>query len=93
MENLFPKILLMYLSHFRWVFYAPGYRQFQGFIAAQLILSGRKTVTSIADFCFFIDTSLSSFHKFLSSAQWNLSWAIESLIRLLIEDVVHEQHL
>lgn len=87
MENLFPKVLLMYLSHFRLVFHAPGYLQFRGFIAGLLILSTRKTVTRIAEFCFFVDSSLSSYHKFLSCSQWNLPRAIDSLIRLVINEV------
>ena len=72
MENFFPEILIQYLLPFRQAFSKPGFGYFQGFIAALLLSQGRKCISHIANTCFFIDKSLSSWERFLASAQWDL---------------------
>ena len=71
MENFFPEILIQYLLPFRQAFSKPGFGYFQGFIAALLLSQGRKCISHIANTCFFIDKSLSSWERFLASAQWD----------------------
>ncbi len=87
MEHFFPEILITYLATFRQAFYSTGYGYFQGFIIAQLLCTSRKTVTGIAQCCFFIDKSVSAWQRFLSSAQWSMPLVIEKLLGLLVEEL------
>lgn len=93
MEHFFPEILITYLACFRSAFlrrfdhYSTGYGYFQGFIIAQLLCASRKTVTQIAQCCFFIDKSVSAWERFLSNAQWSLPRVIEKLIGLLLSEL------
>lgn len=87
MEHFFPEILITYLDCFRSAFYSTGYGYFQGFIIAQLLCASRKTVTQIAQCCFFIDKSVSAWERFLSNAQWSLPRVIEKLIGLLLSEL------
>ena len=80
MENFFPEILIQYLLPFRQAFSKPGFGYFQGFIAALLLSQGRKCISHIANTCFFIDKSLSSWERFLASAQWDLPQVTQHLI-------------
>ena len=87
MENFFPEILIQYLLPFRQAFSKPGFGYFQGFIAALLLSQGRKCISHIANTCFFIDKSLSSWERFLASAQWDLPQVTQHLIGLLIKQL------
>ena len=84
MQHFFPEILITYLVCFRSAFYSTGYGYFQGFIIAQLLCGSRKTVTQIAQCCFFIDKSVSAWERFFSNAQWSMPMVIEKLIGLLV---------
>ena len=87
MNNFFPDLLITYLLPFRQAFSIPGFRYFQGFIVATLLLEGRKCITRIASACFFIDKSLASWERFLAGATWNLPQVTESLIHLLTQEL------
>lgn len=91
MEAFFPEILITYLACFRQGFYKPGYGYFCGFIIAQLLCSGRKTMTQIARSCLFVDKSLSSWQRFISCAQWSTPMLIENLIGLVLSEI--KEHL
>ena len=82
--SAFPEILITYLVCFRSAFYSTGYGYFQGFIIAQLLCGSRKTVTQIAQCCFFVDKSISAWERFLSNAQWSMPRVVEKLIELVI---------
>jgi len=83
MEHVFPDILVGYLLEFRHAFSQPGWRYFQGFIWAMLLVTGRKCVTQIAHACFFVDRSLSSWERFLSEQQWDSNQVMGDLVGLL----------
>lgn len=87
MNNFFPDLLITYLLSFRQAFSLPGFRYFQGFIVATLLLEGRKCITRIASACFFIDKSLASWERFLAGATWDLPQVTESLIDLLVQQL------
>jgi|TARA_Y100000310_G_C20642572_1_gene794790 hypothetical protein len=87
MEHFFPEILITYLCCFRQAFYSTGYGYFQGFIIAQLLCTSRKTVTQIAQCCFFIDKSVSAWQRFLSTAQWSMPRVIETLMGLVVSEL------
>ena len=52
-----------------------------------LIGQSRKCLTHIADTCIFVDKSLSGWHRFLSTFQWDLSEVIKSMINLLLSEL------
>ncbi len=87
METFFPEILITYLAHFRQGFSASNFRYFQGFIIAFLLKEGRKCVTQIARFCFFIDKSIASWEGFLAYAQWDMTALTSKLMRLVIAEL------
>ena len=79
--------MITYLVHFRHVFSAPNFRYFQGLIIAFLLKGGRKWVTQIAQFCFFIDKSIASWEGFLAYAQWDMTALTSKLMRLVIAEL------
>ena len=50
-------------------------------------MEGRKCVTHVADACFFVDRSLSSFQRFLSDYHWDLSEVMSCLVKLLLREL------
>ena len=87
MDNFFPEIWIPYLLHFRQAFSKPTFPYFVGFMFSLLIGQSRKCLTHIADTCVFVDKSLSGWHRFLSTFQWNLPKLTESLIALLLSEL------
>ncbi len=87
MNDFFPTILITYLLPFRQAFYRPGWQYFQGFIWAMLLSGGRKCVTQIAQACFFVDRSLSSWERFLSEQQWDMHQVMQSMVSVLQEEL------
>ena len=87
MNTFFPTLMIVYLSCFRQVFSKPNWIYFQSFIWALLLVDGRKCVTGIADACFFVDRSLSSFQRFLSDYHWDLTEVISCLVKLLVREL------
>lgn len=82
MNNFFPEIVITYLYHFRQAFSQPNFLYFQGFIIAFLLSGGRKCVTQMARFCFFIDKSLASWERFLANAQWDMMALSRQMMQL-----------
>ena len=87
MDPIFPVLLLVFLSHFREIFTAPGYGYFKAYIWAFMLLPGRKRVTDIANACFFVKKHVSSFERFLSEYKWSKSKLITSLVSLLLSQL------
>jgi len=80
MDTYFPPLLIAYLKDLCQALSKPNRVYFQSFIWALLLIEGRKCVTRIAEACFFIDRSLSSFERFLSEYHWDLNEVIASLV-------------
>ena len=83
MDTFFPTLMMTYLAPFRQLFSRPTWPYFQGFAWALLILQGRKTVTRIAEACFFLDRHLASWERFLAQYQWDLGQVFLTLLSLL----------
>lgn len=91
MEAFFPELLITYLLAFRQAFSETSFRYFPGFIFAVLIINGKKCVTNIAQTCFFVEKSLSSWERFLAQAQWSLPKVTTSLFRLLCDQLAAQR--
>ena len=87
METYFPPLLIAYLKDLCQALSKPNRVYLQSFIWALLLVEGRKCVTRIAEACFFIDKSLSSFERFLSEYHWDLNEVIVSLVQLLLNEL------
>ena len=87
MDNFFPEIWIPYLLQFRQAFSKPTFPYFVGFIFSLVIGQSRKCVTHIANSCIFVDKSLSGWHRFLSTFQWDLSKVIETTIHLILSQL------
>jgi len=85
MDTFIPAVLMTYLETYHQYLSKPNYQYFQGFLLALLIVEGRRTVTKIAEVCFFLDRHISSFEGFLSRNQWDLGQVKEATVKLLIE--------
>jgi len=72
MESLLPFLLISYFEAYRSSLSKPNFGYFQGFVVALLISHGKRTVTTIAQTCFFLERHLSSFEGFLARNQWDL---------------------
>ena len=66
MDTYFPVLLIAYLKGLCQVLSKPNRLYFQSFIWASLLIERRKCATRIAEACFFVDKSLSSFERFLN---------------------------
>ena len=87
MESLLPVVLISYFEAYRPGLSKPNYAYFQGFVVALLLSHGKRTVTTIAKTCFFLERHLSSFEGFLARNQWDLPAVQRCTFRLL------QQHL
>jgi len=85
MNTFFPDVLLSYLVLFRQTFSEPSYRYFKSFVWAMLIVGSRKTVTNVANACFFLDRHIASFEKFLSEYKWDMNQVSKTMTRLLLK--------
>lgn len=87
MDTYFPPLLIAYLKDLCQALSKPNRVYLQSFIWALLLVEGKKCVTRIAEACFFIDKSLSSFERFLSEYHWDLNEVIVSLVQLLLNEL------
>jgi hypothetical protein len=84
MDTLFPTTILTLLESFAPLFVAHHFHYFQGWVLATLLLgTTRKCVTNIARVCFWVDRHVSSWERFVSTAQWDLPAVQERMVRLL----------
>lgn len=70
MAWLIPETLHSYLLLFRPHFTKPSFVYFSGYILSLLLTGGRKTMSRIANTCFFVDRHLASWERFLAENQW-----------------------
>lgn len=87
MESLFPALMITYLSGFREVFSQPTWPYFQCYVFALLFVEGRKCTSRLRQACALTDKSLSSFQRFLSSYQWDLTAVMRALVGLLVRQL------
>ena len=85
MDSLFPTILLTYFELFRQHFSSSSYVYFKSYVWAMLILESRKTVTNIANVCFFLDKHIASIERFLSDYKWDMNQVSKILVHLLLK--------
>lgn len=85
MENFIPAVVMSYLAIFRCHFSKPSFLYFQSYVWGLLIARGRKTMSQIAQCCFFLDRHLSNWERFLSENPWDITAVCSSLIDTLKE--------
>ena len=83
MALLVPEILHSYLLLFRPHFTKPSFVYFSGYILSLLLTGGRKTMSRVANTCFFVDRHLASWERFLAKNQWNPTAVIRTLVEFL----------
>jgi len=84
MDTIFPATIITYIQVFASTFAANNSIYFRGFVLGFLILGEtRKCVTNIARACFFVDRHVSSWDRFLSQYQWNITEVRHRLVILL----------
>lgn len=84
MATYVPMILINYVQLFAPHFTTPSFKYFGGYILGLLITRGRKTISGIANTCFFIDRHLSSWERFLAHNKWDLNAVIATLTHTLV---------
>lgn len=67
---LVPEILHSYLLLFRPHFTKPSFVYFSGYILSLLLTGGCKTMSRVANTCFFVERHLASWERFLAENQW-----------------------
>jgi hypothetical protein len=75
MAWLIPETLHNYLQLFRPHFTKPSFIYFNGYILSLLLTGGRKTMSRVANTCFFVERHLASWERFLAENQWD-PWAV-----------------
>ncbi|MEW5768237.1 MAG: hypothetical protein AB1797_11580 [bacterium] len=86
MDTFFPATILGYIRAFAPIFAANNFLYFQGFMLAFMLLGGsRKCVTNIAGVCFFLEKHISSWERFLSQYQWDITQIQSKVVTLLKE--------
>lgn len=83
MESYVPVILVSYAALFAPHFTKPSFAYFGGYLLSLLITRGRKTMSRVAETCFFIDRHLASWERFLSENKWDLSAVLDTLTQTL----------
>jgi len=71
MAWLIPEVLHSYLLLFRPHFTKPSFVYFSGYILSLLLSGGRKTMSRVANTCFFVDRHLASWERFLAENRWD----------------------
>jgi len=88
MDTLFPTTIVNYIGIFASAFTANNFIYFRGFILGFLLLGEtRKCVTNIARACFFVSRHVSSWERFLSQYQWDITEVRQRLVTLLKEQL------
>ncbi len=83
MAALVPAILSGYLSLFRPHFNKPSFVFFSGYILSLLLTSGRKTMSRVAQTCFWVDRHLASWERFLAENRWDPTALCATLVDTL----------
>jgi hypothetical protein len=86
MDTLFPTTIINYIGAFASAFTANNFIYFRGFMLGFMLLGEtRKCVTNIARTCFFVSRHVSSWERFLSQYQWDITEVRQRLVKLLKE--------
>lgn len=93
MDSFFPTILLTYFELFRQHFSSSSYVYFKSYIWAMLILESRKTVTNMANACFFLDKHIASVERFLSDNKWDMNQVTKTLIHILLKALTDKLYI
>ena len=83
MATLVPAILFGYLLLFRPHFTQPSFVYFSGYILSLLLTGGRKTMSRVAQTCFWVDRHLASWERFLAENRWDLTAVGQTLVDTL----------
>ena len=84
MVALAPAILVNYLMLFSSHFTKPSFVYFSGYILSLLLTRGRKTMTCIANTCFWVDRHLASWERFLAENRWDPRAIFGTLLEVLM---------
>lgn len=95
---LVPEILHSYLLLFQPHFTKPSFVYFSGYVLSLLLTGGRKTMSRVANTCFFVDRHLASWERFLAENKWDTTAVLGTLLDTLkskLEDslTVHGAYL
>ncbi len=71
MAWLIPETLHSYLLLFRPHFTKPSFVYFSGYVLSLLLTGGRKTMSRVANTCFFVERHLASWERFLAEDRWD----------------------
>ena len=84
MDTLFPTTIINYIGTFASAFAANNFIYFRGFMLGFMLLGEtRKCVTNMARACFFVNRHVSSWERFLSQYQWEITQVRQGLVTLL----------
>jgi hypothetical protein len=83
MASLVPVVLFNYLTLFRPHFTKPSFVYFNGYILSLLITGGRKTMSRVANTCFWVERHLSSWERFLAEYHWDPTALFGTLLETL----------
>lgn len=93
MAWLIPEILSSYLLLFRPHFNKPSFVYFSGYIVSLLLTGGRKTMSRVAQTCFFVDRHLASWERFLAENAWDPTALGQTLLATLRLKLGHGLHV
>ena len=85
MDQYIPLDLLSYFLVFQVHFSKPNFIYFQGYIWGLFLARGRKTMNNIAQCCFWVERSLSSWERFLAENQWDVDAVCQTTVALLLQ--------
>jgi hypothetical protein len=80
---LVPAVLFRYLTLFRPHFTRPSFVYFSGYILSLLLSGGRKTMSRVANTCFFVERHLASWERFLAENRWDPMAVLGTLLATL----------
>jgi len=83
MESLVPAVLFTYLTLFKPHFTRPGFLYFSGYILSLLLTGGRKTMSRVAQTCFWVDRHLAGWERFLAEYRWDPAALLGTLVEVL----------
>jgi len=83
MAALVPAILSGYLALFRPHFNKPSFVFFSSYILSLLLTRGRKTMSRVAQTCFWVDRHLASWERFLAENRWDPTALCATLVDIL----------
>jgi hypothetical protein len=83
MATLVPALFFDYLLLFKAHFNKPSFVFFCGYILSLLLTSGRKTMSRVAQACFWVDRHLASWERFLAENRWDPSAVCQTLVETL----------